>query len=345
MNSYQHLTYEERYMIYRLQAQKISMRNIAVSLGRSASTVLRELKRNRGNRGYRYKQAHSKTLDRRRSSHRHVIITNKTRSLVKSYLRMDWSPEQVSNYLHLEHSLDISTETIYKMIWSDKVHGGDLYSHLRQFRKKRRKRYGTGYNYRGHIKNRISIDERPDIVDKRERIGDWEIDTIIGKNHKGALVTIVERKSRYTVIAKVGNRKSELVAAKTLKLLTPFKDRVFTITGDNGKEFADHEEIAENLDTAFYFAHPYSSWERGLNENTNGLIRQYVPKGSDLSLITDNKVTMIMDHLNQRPRKSLDYKTPEEIFLKEIGLSSSHGKRIGQKNNNKNNSCAVAVTN
>lgn len=345
MNLYRHLAYEERYMIYQLLKKEYSIQQIAERLGRSPSTICREIQRNTGKRGYRYKQADSMAQRRLKVSHRAVRILPDTYDLIESYLNIEWSPEQISNYLHLEFDISVSTETIYQFVLSDKAAGGELYRHLRQSRKKRRKRYGSAYNSRGHLKNRCSIDERPAIVDEKSRIGDWEIDTIIGKGHKGALVSIVERKSRYTLIGKVTSRDALEVGTVTTNLLSPFKKYVITITGDNGKEFACHETLSEELCTNFYFAHPYSSWERGLNENTNGLIRQYVPKGSDLTPITADKLKMIVERLNQRPRKSLGYKTPEEIFYKAIGLSSFHGKRIGQKKTNKKSSCAVALTN
>jgi len=345
MNLYQHLAYEERYMIYQLLRNGYSIQMIANSMKRSPSTISREINRNKGLRGYRFKQAHGKARERLKTSHRTVRISKEDYDLIESYLRMDWSPEQVSNYLRLEFDISVSTESIYQYILSDKATGGELYKHLRQSRKRRRKRYGSGYNSRGCLKNRTSIDERPSIVDEKCRVGDWEIDTILGKRHKGALVSIVDRKSRYTLLSKVDHRESDEVGTATLNLLSPYKEYVYTITGDNGKEFACHEILSENLKSSFFFTHPYSSWERGLNENTNGLIRQYVPKGSDLTPVTGNDLKMIMDRLNGRPRKGLGYKTPEEIFFKEIGLSSSHGKRIGERNIKRNKPCAVALTN
>jgi len=180
---------------------------------------------------------------------------------------------------------------------------------------KKYKARGSGKDSRGHIKNAVSIDERPEIVEEMRRIGDWEIDTVIGKNHKQALVTIVERKSKFTVMKKVENKTAELVAAATIELLGPYKERVLTITADNGKEFAHHEKVAEALECDYYFAHPYSSWERGLNENTNGLIRQYFPKGSSFKEIMGKMVKRAKGLLNRRPRKTLDYATPTEVFF------------------------------
>jgi len=198
----------------------------------------------------------------------------------------------------------------------DKRQGGTLYKHLRYSHKKRKKQYG-GKDKRGQIKNRVSIDERPEIVAQKTRIGDWEIDTVIGKNHQGALVTIVDRVSRFTLIKKVSSKHADVVTAATIDLLKPYMDKTWTITADNGKEFAGHEILAEQLNASVYFAHPYHSWERGLNENTNGLIRQYFTKGSSFVDITHEQVEEVMRKLNHRPRKALNYKTPHEVFFDE----------------------------
>ena len=197
---------------------------------------------------------------------------------------------------------------------ADKARGGTLCRHLRHAHKKRKKRYGS-YDHRGQIKGRVSIDERPAIVDAKKRIGDWEIDTIIGKRHKGALLSLVERKSKFTLIRKLPKKQADLVAEAAIDLLNPYEEKVCTITADNGQEFAHHEYIKEHLKTTVYFAHPYHAWERGLCENTNGLIRQYFPKGMDFETITDEHVHMAMNRLNTRPRKTLGYKTPNEVFF------------------------------
>ncbi|MGZ4970570.1 MAG: IS30 family transposase, partial [Methylobacter sp.] len=207
-------------------------------------------------------------------------------------------------------------ERIYQHIWTDKRNGGTLYQHLRHSHKKRKKRYGSK-DKRGQIRNRISIDERPEIVAQKTRIGDWEIDTVIGKNHQGALVTIVDRVSKFTLIKKVASKHAEVVTEATVSLLQPYLDKTLTITADNGKEFAGHEKIKEQLNAVVYFAHPYSSWERGLNENTNGLIRHYFTKGSRFENITDDAVEAVMHKLNHRPRKTLNFKTPHEVFFPE----------------------------
>jgi transposase, IS30 family len=221
--------------------------------------------------------------------------------------------EQVSGWLKRYHAIQVSHEWIYQHILADKQAGGDLYRHLR-CQKKRRKRYGS-YDRRGKIPNRVSIDERPAIVEERTRIGDWEVDTIIGKRHRQAIVTLTERKSRFSLLAKVNQRTADKVGGAVIELLQNVVDRVHTLTADNGKEFADHERIAHALQADFFFAHPYAAWERGSNENMNGLIRQYIPKKCDLKIIDETAVEFIMDRLNNRPRKCLDFMSPLEMFL------------------------------
>jgi len=234
--------------------------------------------------------------------------------LIDELIRFDCSPEQVSGLLKRNDDLHISHETIYKHLLTDIAKGGDLYKHLRFLHKKRKKRYGS-QDRRGQIHERVSIDKRPAIVDAKRRIGDWEIDTIIGARHKSALLTIVERKSKLTLIKKLTHKRADLVADAIFDLLAPYKRKVFTITSDNGKEFAYHKKISNRLKAAVYFAHPYHSWERGLNENTNGLIRQYFPKSMSFETITDNHVQMVMNRLNNRPRKTLGFKTPFQVFF------------------------------
>ena len=203
-------------------------------------------------------------------------------------------------------------------ILKDKSKAGDLHTHLRS-RKKRKKRYGS-QNRRGMILNRVSIEKRPAVVDQRSRIGDWEIDTIIGAHHQGVLLSLVERKSRLCLIARLANKSAQEVERTTINLLDSIKEKVHTVTSDNGKEFAKHESIAKNLDAKFFFAHPYASWERGLNENTNGLIRQYFPKKTQFNHISDQQVQSVMEKLNNRPRKCLGMKTPNQVFFKDCSF-------------------------
>ncbi len=312
MKQYTQLTQEERYQIYALNKAEHNQTEIAMILSRNKSTISRELRRNSGLRGYRPRQAQRLTEERRLVKAKPSISHSLWRQ-VGRLLREDWSPEQIHLWFKAEYTVSISHEWIYQYILQEKAYGGDLYRHLR-CQKKRRKRYGS-YNRRGQLIDRISIDERPAIVESRSRIGDWELDTIIGKNHKQALVSLTERKTRYTLIQKVKRKTAESVSDAIIKLLTPFTERVLTLTSDNGKEFAEHKKIASKLNAKFYFAHPYASWERGLNENTNGLIRQYFPKGSDFTNITQKEINRAMNRLNNRPRKCLGIKTPNQVFL------------------------------
>jgi len=310
MRTYHQLTQAQRYQIYALKKTKHSLSEIAAVIGVHKCSVSRELKRNRGQRGYRPQQAHELALGRRSKSV--FRITAEVWAEVKKMLRQDWSPEQISGRLKKEQGIRISHEWIYQHVLEDKRIGGDLYKHLR-CQKKRRKRYGT-YDRRGKLPNCRSIEERPAIVSTRKRLGDWEVDTIIGKRHKQALVTLTERKSRFTLLTKVQRRTACAVRKQVCRILLPIKNQVHTLTSDHGKEFADHEQIAETLNLKFFFAHPYAAWERGTNENTNGLLRQYFPKKSDFQAISHKQVEQAMLRLNFRPRKSLRFKTPFEVF-------------------------------
>jgi IS30 family transposase len=312
MRPYTQLTQEQRYQIYALMKAELNQSEIAAIVGVDKSTISREVRRNRGLKGYRPTQAHQLAVSRRHTKAQ-PRITRADWRLVERLLRKDWSPEQISLWLAQEKRLAISHEWIYQYVLEDKRRGGDLHRHLR-CQKPRKKRYGT-YDRRGQLPNRISIDERPPIVERRTRLGDWELDTIIGKGHKQAIVSLTERKSRLALIAKVPTKEAEGVKEAVLRLLTPLSEHVHTITSDNGKEFARHEAIAESLNADFYFAHPYASWERGLNENTNGLIRQYFPKGCDFTTITNKDIRRVMDKLNNRPRKCLGMKTPNQVFF------------------------------
>ncbi|MFQ5616260.1 MAG: IS30 family transposase [Anaerolineales bacterium] len=310
---YTQLTREERYQIYILKKTGHQQKEIAPMLGRDKSTISRELRRNRGLRGYRPKQAHDRAIARRRSKAQPRIDSQAWQG-IETLIRQEWSPEQITRRLEVEKGMRISHEWIYQYVYADKRSGGHLYRSLR-CQKVRRKRYGA-YDRRGTIPNQVSIDDRPAIVDTRKRFGDWEGDTVIGKGHKGALVTLVERKSLFTVIRAVLHKTAGTVRAAVKESLILHKDRVHTITYDNGREFSDHEGMAKDLETRIYFAHPYASWERGLNENTNGLIRQYFPKHRDLTTVSNTEIENAMYKLNHRPRKSLGFRTPYEVFFK-----------------------------
>ena len=309
--SYTQLTQEQRYQISAMLKTEHSQIKIAAEIGVNKSTVSRELRRNRGKRGYRPKQAHRFAEQRRRKA-AHNRISTKIWTQIDEKLRQDWSPEQVSGWLHKNTDTAVSHEWIYQYIYADKRTGGDLHKHLR-CQKKRRKRAGN-YDRRGKIPNQVSIEERPEIVEKRERLGDWEADTIIGAGKQGAIVTLVERKSRLTLLKQVTRRTAAAVEDAILDLLRPYQASTHTITFDNGKEFTNHQTIAQILQANVFFAHPYSSWERGTNENTNGLIRQYFPKGSDFSSITDDQISFVKERLNGRPRKCLDFQPPSMVF-------------------------------
>jgi IS30 family transposase len=313
MRTYKQLTSEQRYQISALKRMGHSQTEIAKELEVHKSTIGRELRRNTGERGYRPKQADEKAHERHAQALSPKRISAGTWDVVEEKLRQDWSPEQVSGWLEKCHEIRISHEWIYQHILADQRAKGDLYTHLRQHGKQR-KRYGK-HDRRGKLPNRVSIEERPLLVEQRERLGDWEIDTLVGKGHRGALVSLVERKSRYTLLQPVTQRLADLVADATISLLQPFTDLVYTITGDNGKEFAEHVRIAEALKANFYFAHPYSAWERGTNENTNGLVRQYFPKKTDFSRVETGATKLAMEKLNHRPRKCLDFNSPFEVFF------------------------------
>jgi len=308
MRTYTQLTYNQRYHIYVLMKAGLCQTEIAETIGLHKSSISRELRRNQGRRGYRPKQAHQLAVARRDKAKSR--ITAEDWELIEGLVGLDWSPEQISDYCREEQALKISHEWIYQYIYREKSGGGSLWKHLR-CRKKRRKRYGS-YEKRGQIPNRTLIDERPQVVMERSRLGDWEADTIIGKGKKGAIVTLVDRKSRYLRMGMVNQRTKEAVKEMIISLLAGYP--VHTITCDNGKEFADHEEIARVLDTEVYFAHPYSSWERGTNENTNGLIRQYIPKNTNFSELGTEDILFAENRLNTRPRKCLSFNSPM-VFL------------------------------
>lgn len=310
MQHYSQLTSEQRYQIYALKKTEHTMTEIAHVIGVHKSTVSRELRRNTGARGYRPKQAHELALQRRDEKVR-FGIEESTWQRVEQLLREDWSPEQVCLWLHEAGEQSVSHESIYQYVYWDKSCGGDLHTYLR-CKKQRRKRYGS-YDRRGKLINQVSIDERPAVVDERSREGDWELDTIIGKNHKQAIVSMNERVHRLIYLYKVETKDAESVAQAITRTLKQKGLPVLTLTADNGREFGNHEAIAKELNADFYFAHPYSSWERGANENGNGLVRQYFPKGSDFSTITELDLRRVERKLNNRPRKCLDMKTPNQV--------------------------------
>jgi len=312
--SYTQLTQEQRYQIYVLMKAGHNQTQMAALVACHKSTISRELRRNRGHKGYRPQQAQA--LARMRHYRCHPPrIGEQTWHWVELLLRQEWSPEQIAGRLQLEQRPTISHQRIYLYIYADKQRGGTLYRHLRS-QKKQRKRYG-GHARRAQIPHRTSIEQRPPIVASKCRIGDWEADTIIGARHKGAILSCTERKSKLTLLRKLETKGALEVKRNCIELLSPCAEQVHTITVDNGKEFCEHKAIAHALQTRIYFAHPYASWERGLNENTNGLIRQYFPKKFDFAKISHEEVQHVVARLNNRPRKTLGFRTPNEVFFKQ----------------------------
>jgi IS30 family transposase len=311
--TYHQITSEERYILATLRKQGFNQSEIARELGRHRSTICRELKRNsaRWDGHYRPSKAIERTAGRRSRSRRNLRFSRSDLRRVEAQLRQLWSPEQICG--RLRGSLSISHETIYRHIWRDRILGGTLHTCLRGARKQRRKRYGA-YDSRGRLAGKRHISERPLAAEQRSEIGHWEIDTVIGKGSRHCLVTIVDRKTGYVVIGKLRARTKEHTNHRTLRLIRRHPQRFKTITADNGTEFHDYLQLERTTGVAFYFATPHHSWERGTNENTNGLIRQYVPKGTSMTLLSQQRCNAIAQALNDRPRKRLGFKTPQECF-------------------------------
>lgn len=318
---YGHFTLEEREVIMKMKFTYSSASEIARVLGRHRSTIRRELARNSGKAYYSSDQAHRQACKRRASSKwPYRLEHGQLREYVISHLEAKWSPEQISHRVAKDYpcmvDMGVSHETIYRMIWEDKRAGGDLYRHLRQSHRKHKKRYGSREK-RGQIKDRVSIDERPKVVDQRERYGDWESDTLEGKGARSYLVSCVERKSRYVVAGRINCKTPRALNRTTIQVFNPIHPEIrITMTVDNGKEFADFKRLEDRLGFKVYFAHPYHAWERGLNENTNGLLRQFFPKPFDFNKLTNEDIQWVVDSLNDRPRKCLNYQTPGEVLQK-----------------------------
>jgi len=315
--NYKHLSQVERYQIYALMKAGHDQTQIAKLLDRHKSTISREISRNRGLKGYRPKQACAIATKRSEKCRNAATVPPWVAEQAACLLKLQWSPEQIAGKLPVSH------ETLYQHVYSDKARGGTLWKNLR-CQKQKRKRYAGGRDRRGQIPHRRPpLSDRPVHIELRKQVGHWECDTVIGANHKGAIVTMVERKSGFSVIVKVSQKTSELVSRAIIEGLRPYMVRVITLTYDNGKEFAGHIQIDQALNSTSYFARPFASWERGSNENFNGLLRQYVPKKRSLNTVTEDEITMIQNRLNNRPRKRLGFKTPAEVFnqsLKRVAL-------------------------
>ena len=309
-----HLTPAQRYVISCLIEQGCTQTFIAETIGKSKSVISRELKRNvnpkTGKYSFSYAQCEAELRKERMKNPRK--LTRELTKLIIFLIKEDWSPQQIEGKLKLENQPFVSHETIYKLIRKDKKEGGNLYKHCRHKLKHRKRPVGEKIG----IKNRVSIDERPEIVNEENRFGDWEIDTIVGENNRGAIVTIVERKTDFLLMEKLEKGKNAVELTKVVvKLLTAYIKNVHTITGDNGKEFADHENIAKHLKTKFYFTHPYSSWEKGNIENTNKLIRQYIPKKTNFNNLNYQQIKQIQYKINNRPRAKLNFYSPKDFFF------------------------------
>jgi IS30 family transposase len=314
---YGHLTIDEREIILKKRAQQASMQQIGDSLGRSKGTISRELSRNiSSTQDYKPHLAQRYYQQRRGDSKEPYRLEEDVflRKYVEKKLTEYWSPEQISGRIRKDQGIQISPLTIYSWIYRNRTEGGVFYRYLRQSHRRRRKRRDS-QERRGQIPDRRMIDERPKVVNERKRIGDWEGDTVEGRKGSGFIATHVERKSRYTVALKVEDKSADTVTKATLRRMKKLPpEKVKTMTFDNGKEFAGFKELERGLDMRSYFARPYHSWERGTNENTNGLLRQFFPKGMDFGTILQLDVDRALELLNNRPRKCLNYRTPTEVF-------------------------------
>ena len=313
MPKYRQITSEERYVIAALKKRRLSISEIARHMGRSPATISRELRRNLSTQGrYSPPKAHSYATARRRRSRRNTHFSVDDWILVEHLVGLDWSPEQVSGWLSLHGILSISYETIYLRVWHDKRTGGDLWTHMRQATKKRRKRYRS-HDSRGRLAGKRHISERPPEVEGRQVPGHWEIDSIMGNDHgRHSALTVVERTTGFLQMGKLHRHCAADATARTIELIERRRECFKTITADNGTEFHSYKLIEQATGVPFYFATPHHSWERGTNENTNGLIRQYLPKSTSMAHVTQTDLDAIAAKLNARPRKRLGYRTPEE---------------------------------
>ena len=321
-----HLTPEQRYTIDAMLRMEKNQKDIAILIDKDKSVISREIKRNSNKNGqYTAKYAQMVCDERKERFKQNRGFTKEVQVKVEFFLKEEqWSPKQITGRITKDGHPMVSHERIYQHIRKDKAMGGDLYTHLRHALKHRKRPLSGKHTT---IKDRVSIDLRPNIVNEKGRFGDWEIDTIIGKENKGAIVTITERKTGFLLMEKLTKgRNAKSLSATVVNLLFPYKDHVFTITSDNGSEFAEHKSITQKLKTQFYFAHPYSSWERGLNEYTNKLIRQYIPKKQPFENYNNQYIKEIQYKLNRRPREKLKFYSPKEVFFaslnKKVALAS-----------------------
>ena len=316
--SYRQITYAERYTLGMFRRQGLGPAAIARVLGRHRSTIGREVRRNRARSDgtYRPQLADWYARGRRSRSRRNRRFSPADWDRVAALVREDWSPEQVAGWLHRQGRLEISHETIYRYIWVDQRQGGRLYTHLRGARKRRRKRYGH-YDSRGRLAGKRPITARPAAAEARTRVGHWEADTILGAGQSGPCVlSLVERKTGYVVLGKLRKRTTAELNRRATRLIRRQQRPVRTITADNGTEFHSYAAIEHATTARFYFATPHHAWERGTNENTNGLLRQYLPKRQSMAHLTQHDCNRLAAKLNRRPRKRLGYPTPEECYVR-----------------------------
>lgn len=307
------LSVGQRYEIASLKGMGMGPTEIMKRTGIDKSVVSREL--NRNSKGGVYEAARAQKMCAARRRRGLCKIKTEVKAEVDRMLGQQYSPEQIEGRLVVEGRHSVSYESIYQYIYRDKKQGGQLYKNLRFGRKKRRKRLAAK-DRRGVIPNKTMIDERPKEVEDKSRIGDWEGDTIIGKGHQGAAVTLVERVTKTALIQQVEGKTAKEVGEAVVRMLKNTPIPTMSITFDNGTEFANHQQIAEQLGAPVFFAHPYRSCERGLNENTNGLIRQYIPKAQNFKELTQQDFDIVQDKLNNRPRKSLGFLSPIEFLYK-----------------------------
>lgn len=310
-----HLTLKQRYTIDMMNKQGYTQIDIAQAIEKDKSVVSRELKRNCDRRSgiYRHELAQRKYEKRQKGKPKRIAFTTSIQAEVEDLLQQDYSPEQIVGISEKLQKVTVSVERIYQHVWEDKKKGGSLFLHLRHRGRHYRKR-GSAKDSRGIIKNRVDIEKRPEIVEKRTRFGDLEVDLIIGKHHKQAILTINDRASGMLKMKKVPSKAADVVSQAIVETLQDWMPYIHTITGDNGKEFAGHQEVSEQLGIQFYFAKPYHAWQRGSNENLNGLIRQYFKKSTDFHQITDQQIKNVEDKLNNRPRKRFNYENPTFVM-------------------------------
>lgn len=317
MQRYKHLNAAQRYTIEAMRRQKKTQKEIADTIGVSPSTVSRELKRNSGKRGYRCGQANGMALDRMRRLQNYRALTAELRGFIREKLtREQWSPAQIAGYLRRRGAACACVETIYAYIRRDRENGGDLYLHCRHRLKRRKK---TPAAKAGAVRGRTMIDDMPREWDGSEPARDFEMDTIVGKDGKGAIVTIVDRCTNFLMARKLPlGKNADALARAVCAMMLPYKGKARSIVTDNGSEFASHKAISGKLGVRIFFAHPYSAWEKGCVEYHNKLIRQYIPKGTDFNDVSDQFLKRVVEKINRRPREKLAFAAPVVEFFNSL---------------------------